>query len=339
MILGFTLIAVALASFAFLHERENGKMTSYIRALLGYASTQNEGKQSPTAVDVDTSADAHTALTNEDVEVTGVAGKDASVEQEKQRGSTSPASEAEGSTPKVKAAANGMLPAVPSFSLQTHKEDDDEQDGSEDENDHLPPPCFPAMNSAQRAGASTLSKPPTLKPLSNGGGLMAPPPRPNPSRPVTGPLPNRGSLSTSNALSTPQTRAVKAPNPRQKVLLQPGHSPLDWANLKRSGANLAGVDGLLRVTPSQLKEKNGRKGRPAWSSYMGKVYNIGPYLPYHPGGEGELRRIAGKDGAKLFNDVHPWVSWENMLEGCLVGIMVSESEGKRELVSELDDMD
>jgi cytochrome b involved in lipid metabolism len=88
-----------------------------------------------------------------------------------------------------------------------------------------------------------------------------------------------------------------------------------------------------------LKAKNGRKGNPAWSSYQGKVYNISPYLPYHPGGEGELRRAAGKDGGKLFHDVHPWVNWENMLDGCMVGIMVSEGDGDSNLTSSLDDMD
>jgi cytochrome b involved in lipid metabolism len=87
-----------------------------------------------------------------------------------------------------------------------------------------------------------------------------------------------------------------------------------------------------------LKEKNGRKGKPAWSSYQGKVYNMTPYLPFHPGGEGELRRVAGKDGEKLFVEVHPWVNWDNMLDGCLVGIMVTENDGKREVQSSLDDM-
>jgi cytochrome b involved in lipid metabolism len=75
-----------------------------------------------------------------------------------------------------------------------------------------------------------------------------------------------------------------------------------------------------------LKFMNGRKDKEtgkmkdAWSVYQGKVYNISPYLPYHPGGEGELRRCAGKDGTKLFMEVHPWVNWENMLGECMVGI-------------------
>jgi cytochrome b involved in lipid metabolism len=77
-----------------------------------------------------------------------------------------------------------------------------------------------------------------------------------------------------------------------------------------------------------LAEKNGRKGTDAWSVYNGKVYNITPYAPFHPGGKGELMRAAGKDGTKLFLEVHPWVNWEGMLNSCLVGVMVSESEGE-----------
>ena len=64
--------------------------------------------------------------------------------------------------------------------------------------------------------------------------------------------------------------------------------------------------------------------------WQGKVYNITPYLKFHPGGVGELMRGAGKitEGEKLFMEIHPWVSWEGMLGECLVGILVGENEGK-----------
>jgi cytochrome b involved in lipid metabolism len=100
------------------------------------------------------------------------------------------------------------------------------------------------------------------------------------------------------------------------------------------------VPSLIRVPPSLLKHNNGRKGKPAWSSYEGKVYNITPYLPFHPGGEGELRRVAGKDGRKLFMEVHPWVNWDNMLGECLVGILVGEElEKSGNSGTNLEDMD
>lgn len=260
---------------------------------------------------------------------------------------STPQESAEETTPKAEPAANSHLPSVPSFTLNTGEDED-----SEDDTDSMPSPSFPAMNSAQRASApSTFRKPPTFKPLngaSTASQMMPPPKLPQalrtpPSaaanlRAPQGPLPNRRP-PTVGGLGVPQSSQVKTPNPRQKVVLKPGHSPLDWATLQKSHTNLSGVDRLVRVTPSMLKEKNGRKGRPAWSSYQGKVYNITPYLPFHPGGEGELRRVAGKDGEKLFVEVHPWVNWDNMLDGCLVGIMVTENDARSQEQSSLDDMD
>jgi cytochrome b involved in lipid metabolism len=129
----------------------------------------------------------------------------------------------------------------------------------------------------------------------------------------------------------------------RKVILQPGHSPLDWAILtKDPESRLRGrdvPDHLIRITPSQLKYHNGRKGRDAWSVYQGKVYNITPYLPFHPGGEGELMRGAAKDAGQLFMEVHPWVNWDNMLFECMVGILVGEDEAKDDKSGGLDEMD
>ena len=85
-----------------------------------------------------------------------------------------------------------------------------------------------------------------------------------------------------------------------------------------------------------LKAQNGRKGMDAWTSYQGKVYNITPYLPFHPGGRGELLRGAGKDSGKLFFEIHPWVNWDAILGECLVGILVSEND---ESDNKLDAMD
>ncbi|CAK4032605.1 cytochome b5 [Lecanosticta acicola] len=206
-------------------------------------------------------------------------------------------------------------------------------------------PSFPAANSAQRASAAML--PPPRPSAANGSGLMPPPARPSPAPrpsaaaslrvPSNGPLPNRGPPAGSQqrvSSSLSPNTTVKTPNARGKVLLSPGHSPMDWAALTRKG-NLSGVETFQRVTPSQLKAMTGRKGKAAWSSWQGKVYNITPYLPFHPGGEAELMKAAGRDGTKLFNEVHPWVNWENMLETCLVGILVPEDYGK----SSLEDMD
>lgn len=75
--------------------------------------------------------------------------------------------------------------------------------------------------------------------------------------------------------------------------------------------------------------------------WQGKVYNLTPYMKFHPGGVGELMRGAGKvaEGEKLFNEKHPWVSWENMLGECLVGILVSENEVGKGEGNDLEEMD
>lgn len=88
-----------------------------------------------------------------------------------------------------------------------------------------------------------------------------------------------------------------------------------------------------------LKEHNTRAD--AWTAINGKVYNITPYLPFHPGGEKELMRVAGRDGSKLFGEprisiifsletqgmraalTHSWVNVDFMLDACMVGFLVS----------------
>lgn len=67
-------------------------------------------------------------------------------------------------------------------------------------------------------------------------------------------------------------------------------------------------------------------------------------MNFHPGGVDQLMRGAGKDkdGEKLFNEIHPWVSWENMLGECLIGILVSEDDAQLnggEKESKMDEMD
>ncbi|KAK5999964.1 hypothetical protein QM012_005052 [Aureobasidium pullulans] len=236
-------------------------------------------------------------------------------------------------TPQATAAAPSI--AVPEFNLEP------------DTNHSMPPPSFPAANSQQRAmppppkpastpstAPSSLMPPPAFpapnsaQRASNSSSLMPPPSRPNRSSLGVPAIPARQPpLSATAQARAPPPRIDTPKSSSSKVKLAPGFSPLDWASLAAS-KNLSNVSSFTRVTPSMLAEKNGRKGNDAWSAYNGKVYNITPYAPFHPGGKGELLRAAGKDGTKLFMEVHPWVNWEGMLNSCLVGIMVSESDSE-----------
>lgn len=179
--------------------------------------------------------------------------------------------------------------------------------------------------------------PPRLASLSSTS-LMPPPPRPRPTPPRL--PPPTSSLAPPKIVSLAPLPTGYTPLPTskksRKVILSPGHSPLDWAALQ---STLVSRTPLLRVTPSQLALHSGRKGRAAWTVLEGRVYDLGPYLKFHPGGEGELLRAAGKQGGKLFDEVHPWVNWKGMLGGCLVGIAVGEGDGEERSGGGLEDLD
>lgn len=84
----------------------------------------------------------------------------------------------------------------------------------------------------------------------------------------------------------------------------------------------AGYDSPARITMSEVAEHKTRQD--AWSVFHGKVYNISPYLKFHPGGVPELMRVAGRDGTELFMRTHAWVNADLMLESCFIGFLVRE---------------
>jgi len=202
----------------------------------------------------------------------------------------------------------------------------------------MPPPARPTQNAKRKIElAPTSPMPPLSPPVSK----IPPKPsttlRPPPSTASTLRAPPSRSLAPPTSTLVPSTSTL-APSSRlsKKVLLDPGHSPLDWAHLTANPPTptfLRGKDvapNLIRVPPSLLKYHSGRKGKDAWGVWQAKVYNLTPYMKFHPGGVDQLMKGAGKEGEgeKLFNEVHPWVSWENMLGECLVGILVSENEAQ-----------
>ncbi|KAG1868686.1 hypothetical protein F4604DRAFT_1956367 [Suillus subluteus] len=225
--------------------------------------------------------------------------------------------------------------SVPEF----HEENED--DGSDTAGEDDSPPAFPAINSAQRAASSSSSSDSSrrlsIPKILTDSALMPPPPVPSLATRQPGVPPPQSSSSLLAPMTT--IKPPKRPSRRDKVALAPGFGPLDWGNLKASGQNLRvsksmpslvrnvvrfdqGVDALMRIPPSVLKLHN--KKEDAWTAINGKVYNITPYLPFHPGGEKELMRVAGRDGTKLFSLTHAWVNADFMLDACLVGFLVSE---------------
>ncbi|KAJ3268963.1 hypothetical protein HDV01_002073 [Terramyces sp. JEL0728] len=143
--------------------------------------------------------------------------------------------------------------------------------------------------------------------------VMGPPKPGNPKK--------RSDLNAFPMLNGPQR--VATGNPR-KVPLQPNHSPLDWAKLKSSGADLRGGQlQLKRYTDTDLAQHNKRDDM--WMAYQGKVYNVTPYVAFHPGGVPQLMRGAGKEATELIQKIHPWVNIDMMLDKCMIGYYVKES--------------
>ncbi|KAK3089389.1 hypothetical protein FSP39_003237 [Pinctada imbricata] len=121
---------------------------------------------------------------------------------------------------------------------------------------------------------------------------------------------------------------ISQSNERKKVALRPGRSLMDWIRLGRSGKDLTGVGGkVFDVSMDELSKHN--KKDDAWMAIRGKVYNVTPYLEYHPGGEDELMRGAGLDGTQLFDEIHKWVNYESMLEKCYIGKLKAATPVKK----------
>lgn len=124
-----------------------------------------------------------------------------------------------------------------------------------------------------------------------------------------------GNMSSKSSTPTSIGGSAKG---RNKIALKPGKSLMDWIRFTHSGVDLTSVGGKVHdVSADELGKHN--KKEDAWICLRGKVYNVTPYLEYHPGGEDELMRGAGKDATDLFNEIHRWVNAESMLQKCFVG--------------------
>lgn len=104
------------------------------------------------------------------------------------------------------------------------------------------------------------------------------------------------------------------------MVLTAGHSPLDWARLKSQLA--AQQRPFAKIPLSEVKKHKSKDD--AWSIFNGKVYNITPYLEFHPGGVDELMRVAGRDGTRLFMLTHSWVNIDAMIDACCIGMLVKD---------------
>jgi cytochrome-b5 reductase len=99
---------------------------------------------------------------------------------------------------------------------------------------------------------------------------------------------------------------------------------------------LSGTAGkLLKVSKEELSKHNTLED--CWIAVHGKVYNVTPYLDFHPGGVDEMMRGAGKDATNIFNEVHQYVNFASMLKKCHVGDYVPKGSPLMDVQSQKQD--
>ncbi|RLN16485.1 cytochrome b5 domain-containing protein RLF-like [Panicum miliaceum] len=105
----------------------------------------------------------------------------------------------------------------------------------------------------------------------------------------------------------------KKPVARAKVPFEKGYSQMNWLKLTRTHPDLAGLKGHSNRRLISLEEvKQHKTGDCIWTVLKGRVYNIAPYMKFHPGGVDMLMKAAGKDSTAMF---------KFLLEKCLVGFL------------------
>lgn len=139
--------------------------------------------------------------------------------------------------------------------------------------------------------------------------MDAPPPRSSADS-GSGPATSESSVS---AAPPPSDQMRVAGSGRRKVALPPGRSQLDWIRNSKALPKRH----LALYTLKEVRQHRTRAD--AWMAINGIVYDVTPYIEYHPGGIDMMMAGAGKDASKLFEKYHAWVNPEFMLESCLIG--------------------
>ena len=107
--------------------------------------------------------------------------------------------------------------------------------------------------------------------------------------------------------------------------LRPGFGLHDWLTLVRRAKDLPqrrGAPIRKSIPLSEIAQHN--KPYDGWMILRGKVYNIAPYLPYHPGGQQIMEKCLGGDGTKLFDKYHSWVNIEGLIGPLLLGYVQND---------------
>ncbi|KAK9822881.1 hypothetical protein WJX74_000119 [Apatococcus lobatus] len=133
----------------------------------------------------------------------------------------------------------------------------------------------------------------------------------------TNPLTSKSTVTHASEASELGSTFTEFPKPalpksipkRGKIPLEKGYSQVDWMRTKKEHRTMAGLkDEPLRKDISLAEVAQHKTADDAWTVLNGKVYNMTPYLPFHPGGKAQMMRGAGIDSSELFRKYHAWPS-------------------------------
>eukprot|EP00201_Polytomella_parva_P008693 CAMPEP_0175049826 /NCGR_PEP_ID=MMETSP0052_2-20121109/6935_1 /TAXON_ID=51329 ORGANISM="Polytomella parva, Strain SAG 63-3" /NCGR_SAMPLE_ID=MMETSP0052_2 /ASSEMBLY_ACC=CAM_ASM_000194 /LENGTH=131 /DNA_ID=CAMNT_0016313993 /DNA_START=27 /DNA_END=419 /DNA_ORIENTATION=+ len=79
---------------------------------------------------------------------------------------------------------------------------------------------------------------------------------------------------------------------------------LHWSSTNPNSNGQNGAPVRHDITMEEVKKHN--TAEDAWTTLNNKVYNLTPYLKFHPGGSSILLKVAGKDCYSLFMKYHAW---------------------------------
>lgn len=110
--------------------------------------------------------------------------------------------------------------------------------------------------------------------------------------------------------------------------LKPGFSLFHWAKKITTETNLSGRgDDPLRLFTREEMAENNTEDK-CYVILKGKVYNVTPYIDYHPGGRDFLLSNAGTDVTAAFMKYHSWVNHEDLIGELELGWVEQTAEEK-----------
>lgn len=122
------------------------------------------------------------------------------------------------------------------------------------------------------------------------------------ARPMNDSILPKSNAATGNGTTLPRRKQPPPSGSRRRFGLA------DWNRLLQKNPNLMGHnrDGPKKMGWTEIRKHN--SVHDGWVVLRGKVYNISPYLAYHPGGSTILERVLGKDITALYDKYHRWVN-------------------------------